>query len=50
MIAIEQEFNTALFGIKGFVDCVVRTKTKEGELKVTALELKNGKHSDTHSA
>ena len=42
-LAAEQEFNTDMYGIKGNIDAVVLLKDREGQEKVTALEIKTGK-------
>lgn len=43
-IAAEQEFNTFTYGIKGNIDATIMVKDKSGVEKLTALEIKTGKH------
>jgi len=42
-VAAEQEFNTYTYGIKGNIDVTLRVKD-QGKEKITALEIKTGKH------
>ena len=45
-MAAEQEFNTYTYGIKGNIDATVMIEDKEGQKKLTALEIKTGKHKN----
>ena len=42
-VAAEQEFNTETFGIKGNIDATIMIENRQGEKKLTALEIKTGK-------
>jgi hypothetical protein len=46
-VAAEQEFNTNTYGIKGNIDATILIENKEGHEKLTALEIKTGKHKRT---
>ena len=43
-VAAEQEFNTNTYGIKGNIDANILIDDKDGNEKLTALEIKTGKH------
>lgn len=46
LVAIEQEFNSETYGIKGIIDGTIKIKnrnSKDGEDILAALEIKTGK-------
>ena len=49
-IATEQEFNSAMYGIKGKLDATIVLKNSEDttQQRITALELKTGRELNSH--
>jgi hypothetical protein len=43
-VAAEQEFNTSTYGIKAMIDATIFVKDRSNDQKLTALEIKTGKH------
>lgn len=46
-VAAEQEFNTFTYGIKGNIDATILMRDSDNVDKLTALEIKTGKHKKT---